>query len=417
MAQGYSGYNVLSNAVRFGDSGSIDAFNRLRVSNPTGLFSTQTQYDLDPLVMEGGATGTGSAPSHSSDTRMAALTVAAGTGTSFFQSYQYWPYQPGKSQLVEATFVLGAGVAAATVDIGYFDAANGIFLRQNGASGLQWVRRTSTSGGVVNDAIDQADWNLDTLDGNGPSGITVDETKSQILVIDLQFLSMGRVRVGFDIGGEYVYAHEFNSANSLAVPYMQTATLPVQALVTATATAGDKTAHFKCATVISEGGFASEAGYAFSTGEAVVTAGNGTRTGILDLRPLATFASKTNRSMVLLDSVTIGNSGTRLVFWELCIGVTYSVAPTWANVNTTYSGCEWGYGGTYSALAGLVLASGYVAGSGASSQAASREIPLRYPITLDRAGSQRSMGTLSLLAYGIGATNAIRATFNFREIR
>ncbi|MBU1248100.1 MAG: hypothetical protein KKB70_05340, partial [Proteobacteria bacterium] len=185
-------------AVRFPDSAMFDAFSRLRTSHPTGLFQTQCQYDAEPLLLETGATGTGVAPAHSANTRMVALSATAGNGTSFIQSYEYIPYQAGKSQLIFVTGVFGSAVAGATVDQGAFDAANGIFLRQNGANGMQFVLRSSTSGGVLHNTADQVDWSEDTLDGNGSSGITLDVTKSQILVIDAQFLAMGRVRCGFD---------------------------------------------------------------------------------------------------------------------------------------------------------------------------------------------------------------------------
>jgi hypothetical protein len=116
------------------------------------------------------------------------------------------------------------------VDVGYFDSANGIILRQNGASGLQIVRRTSTSGLVVEEVVDQANWNLNT-------STYFNEANSFIFIIDLQFLGMGRIRCGFDRDGIIEYFHEFLNANEMAVPYMQTATLPIQMLLTATATA------------------------------------------------------------------------------------------------------------------------------------------------------------------------------------
>ena len=136
------GSGVRPASVVFGDSASNDSFSRLRVSEPVGLFSAQCQYDADPLLYETGNTGTGVAPAHNADTRMVALSATAGTGTSFIQSYEYVPYQAGKSQLIFVTGVIGAAVAAAVVDIGAFDAANGIGLRQNGTSGLQFFRRT-----------------------------------------------------------------------------------------------------------------------------------------------------------------------------------------------------------------------------------------------------------------------------------
>lgn len=405
------------NRIRFADTPNFDSFSRFRVSEPVGLFSAQCQYDADPLLYETGATGTGVAGAHNADTRMVALSATAGSGTSFIQTYEYIPYQAGKSQLIFITGVLSAAVAAAVVDVGVFDAANGLFLRQNGTSGLQVVRRTSTSGSIVNNAVNQADWNLDTLDGNGSSGITFDAAKAFILVIDAQFLAMGRVRIGFDIDGMIVYVHEFLNANVLTVPYMQTLTLPVQMLVTATSTAETKTCHFKCSSVSSEGGFADDIGYSFATPEGTVTAASGARTHILSLRPRTTFNSITNRSRVRLTSVELFVTGTNPVFWELCVGSTFSAGPTFANVNTTYSACEYSSAvGTLSA-AGIVIASGYIGATATAKQSVSRELSSRYPISLDRAGAVRANGTLSLLVSGISGTSATRASFNFTEVR
>ena len=405
-------------SISLHDSGNLDAFSRLRVANSESLFAVQNNYSQSSLKMEVGATGTGVTPAWDSNTRMVTVSATAGTGTAFIQSYGYYPYQPGKSHLVKMTFVVGAAVASAVVDAGLFDAANGIFFRQNGTSGLQFVRRTSTSGSVVNNTVDQSSWNLDKLDGTGASGITLDITKAQILIIDLQFLGMGRVRVGFDIGGVIVYVHEFLNANSLTVPFMQTATLPVQMLLTATSTGSTKTSYFKCAAVDSEGGITADSGYQFATPSGSVTAASGARTHILSLRPKTTFNSVTNRMMINLDDLQLVVTGANPVYWELVIGAAFSGAPTWADVNTTYSGTEYATGGTFSNLTnGLVLQCGYIAASTGTKSAVSVKFSKNYPLTLDRAGAQRALGTLSLLVRGIGGTSDTQAAFNFSEVR
>jgi hypothetical protein len=413
--------------ISYSDTGSLDAFSRLRTSTPEDLFSIQSQYDTNPIEMETGNTGTGVAPSHSSSTRMVELSCTAGTGTSFIQSYQYFPYQPGRSQFIAITGVVGTGVANTTVDTMYGDANNGIIFRQNGTTNLQLILRTST-GGSVSDAniVAQSAWNIDKLNGTGASTVNLDITKAFILVIDLQFLGMGRVRLGFDIDGVIYYAHEFLNANNLAVPYMQSATLPIQMLVTSNASAAPKTAYFKCATVQSEGGDLQGFGFPFSTPETTATAGNGTRVPLLAIRPKTTFNSITNRELFVLNNFTIVNTGTTNdIFWELVVGGNYS-GQTFADVNTTYSGFEYtSVPGAYTNLTGgLVIASGYAAhgtGGGALVTPVIVATPaiqsMRYPITLNRAGAVRALGTLTLLVTGIGGTSTCRASFNFKEIR
>jgi len=135
----------------------FDAFGRLRVSEPATLFSSQLQYDLEPYQFEGFNTGAGVAPAHDADERMAVCTVNTGGsgGTSGMQSFQYVPYQAGKSHAVFVTCVFGDPVAGAIKRIGYFDDYNGVFFQQNHDGVMSAVLRSSTSGQVVERVINE----------------------------------------------------------------------------------------------------------------------------------------------------------------------------------------------------------------------------------------------------------------------
>lgn len=320
------------------------------------------------------------------------------------------------SQFIAITGVMGAATASAVKEFGYFDTANGIIFRQNGTSGLELVRRTSTGGSVSEEVVPQASWNVDKLNGTGASGITLNTSNTFILIIDLQFLGMGRVRIGFDINGILIIAHQFLNANNLTTPYMQTATLPVQALLTASSTATTATMYFKCAAVQSEGGFLESLGYAFSTPSVAATAAKDARASAISIRPKTTFNGVANRSMFILNGINIVTTQAQAVYWELAVGTTFSAGPTWADVNTTYSSFEYGYSSTYSGLTGLVLSSGYISNSGAKT-AMELSTALRYPICLNRAGAVTSNGTLTLLVTGIGASCTLQCGFDFTEIR
>lgn len=408
--------------ILFGDSPNVDAFSRLRVSEPTGVFNSQGQYDFDPLLYEVGTTGTGQTPTHSSSTRMTQLSCAAGTGTSFIQSYQYFAYQPGKSQLIFFTGVLGTPTAGVTREIGYFDDANGVFLRQT-STGIAWVLRSSTTGQVVENVVPQNIWNQMSLETDDPvyknmAQYDFDQTKNFIGVIDLQFLAMGRVRVGFDLDGTLVYVHEFYHANRIAVPYMQTASLPIRAEISTTGTNATHSMHFKCASVISEGGSTYDTGYHLGTGRASATAGNNSRVHLMSIRPKTTFNSIAYRGTLILDHVEIIVTGNTPVHWELVVGAAFSGAPTYADVNTTYSGFEFGTGGTYDNLTnGVVIASGLIPASASAKEGVAETVNIRYPVTLNRAGQNRALGTLSVLVSGLGATSACVGTMDFFEIR
>jgi hypothetical protein len=215
-------------AIKFADTASIDAFSRARVSNPTALFYGQHQYKIDDLRWDNALTGAATI-THDANESLVDMNVTTASGDKvIYQSLDYLRYQPGKSQQIFMTFVAGAVEANLEQRIGYFDDDNGIFLELADASTVQLVRRTKTSGAVVDNEITQANWNVDKFDGTGPSGVTLDFTKDQILVIDAQWLGVGRVRVGFDVNGLVFWAHHFNHANIIDVPYTQAFNLPVR---------------------------------------------------------------------------------------------------------------------------------------------------------------------------------------------
>ncbi len=238
--------------VSFTD-GSVDAFNRLRVSNPYTLFDSQSRYTSDTAFDT--STTSGGTATFNSNQSSTTLAVTSTTGSQVIrQTFRYFPYQPGKSLLIMCTFVMGAGAAGVVKRVGYFDANNGIYFEQDGAT-LNMVVRSSTSGAPVNTVIPQSAWNGDKMNGAGPSGYTLDPTKTQIFYVDLEWLGVGIVRTGFVVDGQYINCHTFYNANStLTTVYMTTAVLPVRYEITNNATTASSLTQI-CATVISEGGY------------------------------------------------------------------------------------------------------------------------------------------------------------------
>lgn len=416
MSQGYTGYTILDNAVTIKDSANLDAFSRLRVSNPLTLFNAQFTYNLHPLLFQQITSGVGSTITYDTTNRYAAMAFSSTPtgGQCYMQSYEYLPYQPGKSQLTFLTFNFEGGVADVKKFAGYSDGVNGVEFQLDGTT-LQFVVYSGTTTG--NQTVTQANWNLDKLNGSGPSGKTLDVTKVQILVIDLQALYAGRVRVGFDIGGVIIYAHEFLHANAVNPPYLQTATLPVRCGMTCTGTVST-TMYFLCSTVISEGGLddVNQFGYSFSQDSGAVSVAI-TRTHVLSLRPKLTFNGIANRSRVAFIDVEVFNNGNQPVYWELCLGQAITGTTTYNDVNTTYSSTEYNVVGAASGSPAIVIDAGYVAASGGAKGVTNTAVNSRYPITLDAAGAHRSLGTLSLVLTSLSGTQSCYGVMKFREIR
>ena len=414
MTQGFS--SSVSPPITYADSPNLTASGRLRVADETTLFGAQLTYDLRPLQYEQSSTGTGATVTYDSTNRQALMTFASTPtgGESYMQSYSYFPYLPGRSQLIFVTFNLLSAATNVVKFAGYSDGVNGMEFQLSGST-KQFVLYSGTGSGT--ETITQPNWNLDTFDGSGPSGITLDISKVQILVIDFISLYAGRVRMGFDVGGSIYYCHEFLHANVTAFPYIQYATLPVRCGMTCTATVST-TMNFICASVSTEGGADTAEGFfnSFSTQNVAITAASGARTHVLSLRPSLTFNSITNRYKLEINTVNVNVDGANPVFWELVIGQALAGA-SYAAVNAKYSATDIDVAGTLSGSPTLVIASGYVASSNQSKSSVSADAKIFFPLTLDQAGAVRANGTVSLLATGIAGASAMNASINFAEVK
>lgn len=239
---------------------SIDAFGRYRVSNLETVFNSKQLASSQALFWDDQQT-TGAGTTTTFNTNQASTTIAvsaATAGTRVRQTFRSFNYQPGKSQLINMTFVLGAAAVGIRRRVGLFNANNGLFLEQTSAA-LSVVVRSFTSGAPVDTAVPQASWNLDKLNGTGPSagnpsGVTFDPSKVQLMVIDFQWLGTGQVRFGFYIGGSLIYVHEFEFANSLSLVYMQMPSLPLRYEINNSGAGGAAGLVTICCSVMSEGG-------------------------------------------------------------------------------------------------------------------------------------------------------------------
>ena len=358
--------------INFADSASLTAFGKLATSQAQVLFNSQQQYGDDTTVWESAFVGTGANTFLPAESTIQMSTGGtANLASAIRQSRLFHRYTPGQEQVVFMSFCMDAGATITnnTRRVGYFDASNGIFLEVAGST-VSVVSRTNTSGSPSDAAkVAQASWNVDTFGAGAlnPSGVTIDWTKTQILVIDLQWLGVGRVRIGFDIAGVFYPAHYFSNANSLTKVYMTTANLPcrLENFNTGTAT-GTATLRHICAAVTTGGGAEANYGHQFSYGGGGATATTlNTSSGRI---PIISLQAKTtgpnsvrNTGQIVLkeyDTVVAGNGS---LYWELVLngtltGSAYSSFATnsIANVDRTATAIS----------GGAVLDSGYLNSSG-----------------------------------------------------
>jgi hypothetical protein len=288
----------------------------------------------------------------------------ATAGTRIRQTFRRFNYQPGKSQLILMSTVLelASGIKTGCVrQLGMFDDDNGAFFESN-AGTINIVTRSKDNGSVVDSSVAQAAWNIDTMDGDddvfNPSGVILDITKSQIFVIDFQWLSAGRVRFGFEIDGSIVYVHKTEVANTGIIPWASTPNLPLRYAITTTADSGVCSMRVICASVVAEGG-TDDIGivrYKSTAGAAVVTAVENTIYAVVGIRLKADFIGTTIK-MLRMAMQTQSNS--EFLEWILLFNPT--VAGTFTYGDLSNSAVQTALGVTANAVTGGdELAGGYL---------------------------------------------------------
>ena len=349
---------------------STDAFGRLRVSQPYTMFDSQHRYADNNLWAT--STATGGAAVFNPAQGLMDLSVTTASGSQVLrETVRTFAYQPGKSLQVMTTFVMSPPKTGLSQRIGYFNVGNGFFVELNdNLASLCFVERSGVSGSVTNTRVSQSGgvygagdtgWNVDKMDGTGPSGITLDITKAQILWMDIEWLGVGTVRMGFVINGQFYICHDWNHANLITSTYITTASLPMRSeIINNTATASSSTFKQICATVISEGGYVLT-GAQKSVGTPILTPRTLTVAGFA--YPVVSIRLKADRldAICIMSALSImGNGNNEKFRWSLEQDDAV-VGGSWLSVGAD-SAVEYNLSAT-STTGGRTLASGYISSS------------------------------------------------------
>jgi hypothetical protein len=393
---------------------NVDAFGRMRVSNPLTLFDSSHRY-ADNNLWANSITGTAAA-TFSANEGLMNLTVGTANGDQIIrETIKVFSYQPGKSLLVMNTFVFGEAKANLRQRAGYYGAANGLYFERDGTN-LYFVERSSVTGSVVNTRVAQSDWNQDPLNGTGPSGITLDASKAQILYMDVEWLGLGTVRMGFIIDGVFVPAHNFNHANLITTTYITTASLPLRYEMTNTgATASASTLKQVCSTVISEGGYELRgaqltAGTSITTPKTLTTAGT--------FYPVVSIRLKSTRldAIVILTAISIlGITNNANYKWEVVASGT-TTGGTWVSAGTN-SAVEYNITGTaFTVGTGRILATGFFQGSNQGSNSVDILKEALFTSQLERDPFTATAYELTLACTAAANGNQVLGSLDWEEI-
>jgi len=406
--------NVVDNLNRFPVSVNPDAFGRTRISQPLTLFDSSHRY-RDNNLWESLIVGTGSTVGFVTTQGLVNIGIGTTAGCSAIrETTKTFSYQPGKSLLVLNTFVPAEPKENLRQRIGYFGADNGMYFEINGTTPY-FVERSLSTG--TETSVAQDDWNIDKLDGTGVSGITIDISKAQILWMDIEWLGLGTVRMGFVIDGKFIHAHSFHHANYIQSTYITTASLPLRYEIANTGiTTSSSTMKQVCSSVISEGGYElrglQQAVNTPITAPVDLPTPAGTYYPVISIR----LKSSPNRldAIVILTALSLMGTGNGPEYsWQVRASATTS-GGTWTSAGVD-SAVEYKIdGGTVSG--GRILASGFFSSANQSSASVDILKEALFKFQLERNGLTGTPYELTLVVASDTAGADVFASLDWEEI-
>lgn len=410
--------NVVDEYNRFPVSINSDAFGRTRISQPLTLFDSSHRY-RDNNLWDSLVIGAGSTVGFATTAGLINMTVGVGSTASIIrETTKVFSYQPGKSLLVMNTFVMNSPKTNLRQRIGYFGADNGMYFEVDGTTAY-FVERSLSTG--TETRVAQSNWNIDKLDGTGVSGITLDVSKAQIFYMDIEWLGLGNVRLGFIINGKFIHAHTFQHANLIDSTYITTASLPIRYEISNTGiTTSASTLKQVCSTVISEGGYElrglQQAVQTPITSPVDLPSPAGTYYPVISIRLKAPVNGQPDRldAIVILTALSIMGTGNGPQYnWQIRASATTS-GGTWVSAGTD-SAIEYKLdGGTISG--GRVLASGFLTSANQSSQSINILKEALFKFQLERNGLTKTPYELTLAVASDTAGADVFASMDWEEI-
>ena len=189
----------------------------------TTVLEVKTFYDKDPLrigeLVAGDATST-----HDAGKNAVIMDITdSATSRIVRQTKPYASIINNKTMYAVVSSVLLTDTTALNVisKAGCFDdnaditlsgamsSGNGVFFQYKSGEGLALVLRTNITGSQVDTVVLQTSWNVDTMNGLGSGGKTLDPTVENTFVFEWSALKGSSIRAGYMQDGQPMWCHRF----------------------------------------------------------------------------------------------------------------------------------------------------------------------------------------------------------------
>jgi len=245
---------IYNNSIKYSDSPNLDAFGRLRTSNVTSLLEYMHIHDKLPLTVSELTAGTATSVYDKTNSQVV-MSVSTTNDLVIRQGKSRGIYQPGKGQLVEASFsnfqlqtnvIKRVGYFTSTTGSPYNSVFDGFFLESNGQNNtisFQIWHSGTTVLSATTSTWSTTDYNVSNIDW----------TKTQLMFVDFQWLGVGRLRFGLVIDGEVKFFVTNTAANNLTTVYMKSPNQPIRYEIRSLGSGNSGSFNMICAQVSLEG--------------------------------------------------------------------------------------------------------------------------------------------------------------------
>jgi len=323
---------IFNNKVSYSDTYNLDAFGRLRVSEINNILELKQNFDKLPLLVDEATGGTVTSVFNKTLAKVT-MTTSAINSYVIRQSKRFAVYQPGKSQIFEGSFgnfqlqtniIKRVGIFNSSTGATYDTELDGLYLESNGVTNeiAFFIQRSGTT--VY--SAESSTWDSTEFD---PTNI--DWSKVQLLFIDYQWLGVGRVRFGLNIGGiSYVFAEHASTNNETEI-YMSKANQPIRYEIRQSGV-GSGSFDMICSQISSEGS-TNDLIYTTSVSHTATTTMSlsGTKYPYIGVRLKESFRGVTG----YLDAVYILNTSNDNYLVTIELNPTLSSTPTWSDLGNT----------------------------------------------------------------------------------
>ena len=349
-----------------------DMTNRIRVAIANQILETTWQYDLLPRIYSTSVTGAGTvtAPAQTDPAYAKIATTTASGDLAVLQTKRFLIYQPFRTHILTMGMILGQGKTNLVKRFGQFSNFNGWYFEQSGSNFYVGYRNNSFEvSGTIDTKIERASWNIDKLDGTGPSGLDIDTDLHNALTFYIEFVWHGTQGIiwGIQYFDRQFAVHRLIWSTTANKPFVRSALLPVRYEMENTGAVASASTWFVGPNSFNIEGGEERKGQRFTASNATTSKlvnNTTTPTLILAVRPKEFFNSVRNRGTIipLEYSVLTDND----IFVEILIQ-SIVTGGTWISVdntsiseyNTTFTSISGGYvvGGGYAGAAGNVAGS------------------------------------------------------------